>query len=118
MRSLQEVLGVVMGYLAFFPFATNFYTYITHQYSYSMFGVLTMYEQGRKKNCAWDGLFKLLTGTALPSASFDTSKEPQAKVRACFLFFPHAQLNPKYLHSNSTSHTWPFGAIAELIGET
>uniref|UniRef100_A0AAY4D7S8 CW-type domain-containing protein n=1 Tax=Denticeps clupeoides TaxID=299321 RepID=A0AAY4D7S8_9TELE len=25
------------------------------------------------------------------------------------------QLNPNYLHSNSTSHTWPFSAIAELI---
>uniref|UniRef100_A0AAY4D882 Morc S5 domain-containing protein n=1 Tax=Denticeps clupeoides TaxID=299321 RepID=A0AAY4D882_9TELE len=24
-------------------------------------------------------------------------------------------LNPNYLHSNSTSHTWPFSAIAELI---
>uniref|UniRef100_A0A8C1C456 MORC family CW-type zinc finger 3a n=1 Tax=Cyprinus carpio carpio TaxID=630221 RepID=A0A8C1C456_CYPCA len=24
-------------------------------------------------------------------------------------------LNPKFLHTNSTSHTWPFGAIAELI---
>lgn len=27
------------------------------------------------------------------------------------------QLNPKFLHTNSTSHTWPFSAIAELIGE-
>ena len=27
------------------------------------------------------------------------------------------QLSPKYLHTNSTSHTWPFSAIAELIGE-
>uniref|UniRef100_A0A8C7YKN2 Uncharacterized protein n=1 Tax=Oryzias sinensis TaxID=183150 RepID=A0A8C7YKN2_9TELE len=25
------------------------------------------------------------------------------------------QLAPKYLHTNSTSHTWPFGAIAGLI---
>ncbi|XP_076857732.1 MORC family CW-type zinc finger protein 3a isoform X3 [Brachyhypopomus gauderio] len=25
------------------------------------------------------------------------------------------KLNPNYLHSNSTSHTWPFSAIAELI---
>lgn len=24
-------------------------------------------------------------------------------------------LNPKYLHTNSTSHTWPFSAIAELV---
>ncbi|KAK2550284.1 MORC family CW-type zinc finger protein 3 [Acropora cervicornis] len=24
-------------------------------------------------------------------------------------------LSPKYLHTNSTSHTWPFSAIAELI---
>nr|XP_055071247.1 MORC family CW-type zinc finger protein 3a [Misgurnus anguillicaudatus] len=24
-------------------------------------------------------------------------------------------LNPKFLHTNSTSHTWPFSAIAELI---
>lgn len=27
------------------------------------------------------------------------------------------QLSPKYLHTNSTSHTWPFSAIAELIGK-
>uniref|UniRef100_A0AAY4D7Y8 Morc S5 domain-containing protein n=1 Tax=Denticeps clupeoides TaxID=299321 RepID=A0AAY4D7Y8_9TELE len=27
----------------------------------------------------------------------------------------HRRLNPNYLHSNSTSHTWPFSAIAELI---
>ncbi|TNN28530.1 MORC family CW-type zinc finger protein 3 [Liparis tanakae] len=25
------------------------------------------------------------------------------------------QLSPKFLHTNSTSHTWPFSAIAELI---
>nr|XP_046260052.1 MORC family CW-type zinc finger protein 3a [Scatophagus argus] len=28
---------------------------------------------------------------------------------------PLSTLCPKYLHTNSTSHTWPFGAIAELI---
>uniref|UniRef100_A0A3Q3MKG0 Uncharacterized protein n=1 Tax=Mastacembelus armatus TaxID=205130 RepID=A0A3Q3MKG0_9TELE len=27
----------------------------------------------------------------------------------------HLQLCPKFLHTNSTSHTWPFSAIAELI---
>ena len=27
------------------------------------------------------------------------------------------QISPKYLHSNSTSHTWPFSAVAELIGK-
>jgi hypothetical protein len=26
------------------------------------------------------------------------------------------QTHPKYLHSNSTSHVWAFGAIAELVG--
>lgn len=26
------------------------------------------------------------------------------------------QLCPKFLHTNSTSHTWPFSAVAELIG--
>ena len=31
-----------------------------------------------------------------------------------FVYF--LQLSPKYLHTNSTSHTWPFSAIAELIG--
>uniref|UniRef100_A0A3B3S6Y1 Histidine kinase/HSP90-like ATPase domain-containing protein n=1 Tax=Paramormyrops kingsleyae TaxID=1676925 RepID=A0A3B3S6Y1_9TELE len=25
------------------------------------------------------------------------------------------KVNPKFLHSNSTSHTWPFSAVAELI---
>lgn len=28
----------------------------------------------------------------------------------------HSHTHPKFLHSNSTSHIWPFGAIAELIG--
>ncbi|XP_056145820.1 MORC family CW-type zinc finger protein 3a [Lampris incognitus] len=28
---------------------------------------------------------------------------------------PVSTLNPKFLHTNSTSHTWPFSAIAELI---
>uniref|UniRef100_A0AAY5F0Z3 Morc S5 domain-containing protein n=1 Tax=Electrophorus electricus TaxID=8005 RepID=A0AAY5F0Z3_ELEEL len=28
---------------------------------------------------------------------------------------PLSSLNPKFLHTNSTSHTWPFSAIAELI---
>ncbi len=27
------------------------------------------------------------------------------------------QINPKYLHSNSTSHKWAFSAVAELIGK-
>jgi dolichyl-phosphate-mannose--protein O-mannosyl transferase len=27
----------------------------------------------------------------------------------------HSAVHPKFLHSNSTSHTWAFGAIAELI---
>ncbi|KAJ8252977.1 hypothetical protein GJAV_G00207810 [Gymnothorax javanicus] len=28
---------------------------------------------------------------------------------------PLSALSPKFLHTNSTSHTWPFSAIAELI---
>ncbi|XP_053483633.1 MORC family CW-type zinc finger protein 3-like isoform X2 [Ictalurus furcatus] len=28
---------------------------------------------------------------------------------------PLCLINPRYLHTNSTSHTWPFSAIAELI---
>ncbi|XP_028837539.1 MORC family CW-type zinc finger protein 3b isoform X2 [Denticeps clupeoides] len=28
---------------------------------------------------------------------------------------PLSALNPKFLHTNSTSHTWPFSAIAELL---
>ncbi|KAK9537727.1 hypothetical protein VZT92_005315 [Zoarces viviparus] len=28
---------------------------------------------------------------------------------------PYSTLSPKFLHTNSTSHTWPFSAIAELI---
>uniref|UniRef100_A0A8D0AA24 MORC family CW-type zinc finger 3a n=1 Tax=Sander lucioperca TaxID=283035 RepID=A0A8D0AA24_SANLU len=32
-----------------------------------------------------------------------------------FLIFSDLQLCPKFLHTNSTSHTWPFSAIAELI---
>ncbi|XP_059150086.1 MORC family CW-type zinc finger protein 3-like [Physella acuta] len=29
--------------------------------------------------------------------------------------YPPCKINPKFLHSNSTSHTWAFSAIAELI---
>lgn len=32
--------------------------------------------------------------------------------------FYSSQLSPKFLHTNSTSHTWPFSAIAELVGES
>ncbi len=32
-------------------------------------------------------------------------------------FWVHFQTNPKYLHTNSTSHKWPFSAVAELIGK-
>ncbi|XP_069745060.1 MORC family CW-type zinc finger protein 3-like isoform X3 [Narcine bancroftii] len=28
---------------------------------------------------------------------------------------PVSALNPRFLHTNSTSHTWPFSAVAELI---
>uniref|UniRef100_A0A8C3PPW0 MORC family CW-type zinc finger 3 n=1 Tax=Calidris pygmaea TaxID=425635 RepID=A0A8C3PPW0_9CHAR len=35
----------------------------------------------------------------------------QSNAIVCGLF----QLCPKFLHTNSTSHTWPFSAIAELI---
>uniref|UniRef100_A0A673AUK8 MORC family CW-type zinc finger 3a n=1 Tax=Sphaeramia orbicularis TaxID=375764 RepID=A0A673AUK8_9TELE len=31
------------------------------------------------------------------------------------MFILSSQLCPKFLHTNSTSHTWPFSAIAELI---
>ena len=27
----------------------------------------------------------------------------------------HSRVHPKFLHSNSTSHRWVFGAIAELL---
>eukprot|EP01052_Picozoa_sp_SAG31_P023476 SAG31_NODE_1937_length_6866_cov_3.173932_8_plen_154_part_00 len=29
----------------------------------------------------------------------------------------HSATHPKFLHSNSTSHQWAFGAFAELVGE-
>ncbi|KAH3729517.1 hypothetical protein DPMN_055489 [Dreissena polymorpha] len=29
-----------------------------------------------------------------------------------------SKISPHYLHSNSTSHTWVFSAIAELIGRS
>lgn len=50
-------------------------------------------------------------------AAFDMLKQIKQMQRLVFSF-SHAQVNPKYLHSNSTSHTWPFSAIAELIGES
>lgn len=31
--------------------------------------------------------------------------------------FSHPQMSPRYLQSNSSSHTRPFSAIAELLGE-
>lgn len=27
----------------------------------------------------------------------------------------HSKIHPKFLKSNSTSHRWPFGAMAELL---
>lgn len=27
----------------------------------------------------------------------------------------HSKIHPKFLNSNSTSHRWPFGAMAELL---
>jgi len=32
------------------------------------------------------------------------------------ILLSRSQTHPKYLHSNSTSHVWAFGAIAELVG--
>ena len=38
------------------------------------------------------------------------------KTEKCkFFLYSSFQTHPKFLHSNSTSHVWPFGAIAELI---
>merc|ERR1719262_382758 len=34
---------------------------------------------------------------------------------AGFAHVRHSKVHPKFLHSNSTSHRWAFGAIAELI---
>lgn len=34
------------------------------------------------------------------------------------VMFPCSKVCPRYLHTNSTSHTGPFSAIAELIGES
>uniref|UniRef100_A0A096LUB2 DOP1 leucine zipper like protein B n=1 Tax=Poecilia formosa TaxID=48698 RepID=A0A096LUB2_POEFO len=33
----------------------------------------------------------------------------------CSFIYSNPNLSPKFLHTNSTSHTWPFSAIAELI---
>ncbi|XP_065151482.1 MORC family CW-type zinc finger protein 3b isoform X1 [Paramisgurnus dabryanus] len=41
-----------------------------------------------------------------PSAQMATNRQS---------FIPLSTISPKFLHSNSTSHTWPFSAIAELI---
>ncbi|XP_007904139.1 MORC family CW-type zinc finger protein 3b isoform X2 [Callorhinchus milii] len=38
-----------------------------------------------------------------------------AAARSASQGVPLSALNPKFLHANSTSHTWPFSAIAELI---
>ena len=40
---------------------------------------------------------------------------PRSACRAVAVALSRAQVHPKFLHSNSTSHRWAFGAIAELI---
>ncbi|XP_028413636.1 MORC family CW-type zinc finger protein 3-like [Dendronephthya gigantea] len=42
-----------------------------------------------------------------------SSSSPLGKTAAVGIL--QSSLSPKYLHTNSTSHTWPFSAIAELI---
>ena len=46
------------------------------------------------------------------SLSNDESKESLPN----YELVQHSNTHPKFLHSNSTSHIWPFGAVAELIG--
>lgn len=38
---------------------------------------------------------------------------------SCFVLFsfPAIKMSPSFLNSNSTSHIWPFSAVAELVGE-
>ena len=52
-----------------------------------------------------------LSTVSAPSVFYN--KELLQFAKNLFIF----QLSPKYLHTNSTSHTWPFSAIAELIGK-
>lgn len=51
------------------------------------------------------------------------SLKKKIKKSATFVFvfvvsIPHAlKMSPSFLNSNSTSHIWPFSAVAELVGE-
>ncbi|KAF3693959.1 MORC family CW-type zinc finger protein 3 Nuclear matrix protein 2 [Channa argus] len=46
-----------------------------------------------------------------PAAGSDSDK--RCKLTGVLLFY--FQMSPSFLNSNSTSHTWPFSAVAELI---
>jgi hypothetical protein len=56
------------------------------------------------------------TATAASSLPGMAFKEAMVRLSVCWTWLTLAQTHPKFLHSNSTSHVWAFGAIAELIG--
>lgn len=81
-----------------------------------MYDILTM--------CPFDFVYRLLlvlmTSVPMlhgPPAAMQNSAKAHAADESKFLStrLPHATISPNYLYTNSTSHKWAFGAIAELI---
>lgn len=66
--------------------------------------------------CVCDWCFALRAVWAIVS-----KKKQKKKPRLLFLFLffplPALKMSPSFLNSNSTSHIWPFSAVAELVGE-
>ncbi|XP_051869623.1 MORC family CW-type zinc finger protein 3a [Pristis pectinata] len=62
-------------------------------------------------------VFFLSSPRSLGSEAPDNDKMAAALLRtdAAAQGIPLSALSPNFLHSNSTSHTWPFSAVAELI---
>ncbi|XP_066373876.1 protein MICRORCHIDIA 6-like [Miscanthus floridulus] len=61
------------------------------------------------------GLFNVSTATPFPRQFWKAGDYGSASQAALNNGHNRLQIHPKFLHSNATSHKWPFGAIAELL---
>lgn len=50
-----------------------------------------------------------------PATTAPSAPQPTSDASKKYSFVQQSMTHPKFLHSNSTSHIWSFGAIAELI---
>ncbi|KXG20019.1 protein MICRORCHIDIA 6 [Sorghum bicolor] len=77
---------------------------------------LTSTRQGRH---TITGLFNVSTATPFPRQFWKAGEKAGdyglASQAALNNGHNRLQIHPKFLHSNATSHKWPFGAIAELL---